>query len=351
MGSVNMKKSLGFFLLLFAGLSMGVFAQSKPYTVVFYNLENLFDTIKSPNTYDEEFTPKGSNAWTGEKYHHKLRNIEQVFYSIAGENKTFPTLIGVSEIENRSVLEDVVSMPRLQKANYQIAHFDSPDARGIDVALLYRPDQFRYLSSEPIPVRLASDPKWKTRDILMVHGTIEGEPFFVFVNHWPSRRGGQQASEHLRMLAASVLRHKVDSIQTAVPQAKIIIMGDLNDDPVDKSIAQVLGAGGNIGKLGTTGLFNPYLDMFKKGFGTLAYQDSWNLFDNIIVNANLANKLTGTIGLMRANGNDYYGQIFDRAFLKQKEGQYKNYPFRTYVGGSFMGGYSDHFPVFIYLSK
>jgi hypothetical protein len=346
-----MKRSFGFFLLLFAGLSLGVFAQNKPYTVVFYNLENLFDTIKSPNTYDEEFTPKGSNAWTGEKYKHKLKNIEQVFYTIAGENKSYTTLIGVSEIENRSVLEDVATMPKLKKANYQIAHFDSPDARGVDVALFYRPDQFQYVSSEAVPVRLASDAHWKTRDILMVHGTIEGEPFFVFVNHWPSRRGGQQASEHLRMLAAGVLRHKVDSIQEVMPQAKIIIMGDLNDDPIDKSIANTLGAKNNIKKLSKTDLFNPYFDMFKKGYGTLAYQDSWNLFDNIIINANLANKLTGNIGIYQAPGNDYYGQIFDRTFLRQKEGQYKNYPYRTYVGGSFMGGYSDHFPVYIYLSK
>lgn len=347
-----MKTKFGFLLLLWAGLNTGIaFSQNKTYTVMFYNVENLFDTIKSPNTYDEEFTPSGSNAWTGTKYRHKLKNLEQVFYTLAGENKSYPTLIGLSEIENRSVLEDLVSMPKLKRAGYGIAHFDSPDARGVDVALLYRPDQFQYISSEAVPVRLADNPKWKTRDILLVYGTIEAEPFFVFINHWPSRRGGQQASEHLRMLAARVLRHKVDSIHQMLPQAKIIIMGDLNDDPTDKSVAQVLGAKPDLRKLSGTDLYNPYFEMFKKGFGTLAYQDSWNLFDNIIVNKNLAQPEAGTLGLFKSSSNTYYGQIMDRPFLRQQEGQYKNYPFRTFVSGTFRGGYSDHFPVYIYLSK
>lgn len=339
------------FTLLAVMVWLGSVAQTKPYTVVFYNLENLFDTIKSPGVFDEEFTPQGPKAWNGAKYRKKIENIEQVFYNMAGSFKSYPTIIGVSEIENRNVLEDVVATPKLMRANYQIAHYDSPDARGVDVALLYRPDQFNYEGSRPIRMNMPDDPGFKTRDILSVWGTIEGERFCFFVCHWPSRLGGQAASEPKRCAAAAVVKHAVDSILAEQPDTRIVIMGDLNDDPTNKSIFGVLGAKGKMADVKAGELFNPFLEMFKAGYGTLAYQDGWNLFDNIIVSENLLNGADSGLKLIKPDKNKYYGNIFDRSFLRQTSGQYKNYPLRTFVGNTFQGGYSDHFPVYIQFAK
>lgn len=347
-----MKRFLNVILLFFLlGGGLTAEAQSKPYTVVFYNLENLFDTIKSPGVHDEEFTPEGPKAWNSTKYWKKIGNIEQVFYQMAGTFKAYPTIIGVSEIENRNVLEDVVAAPKLRRANYQIAHYDSPDARGVDVALLYRPDQFKYEGSYPIPMVLPEDPEFKTRDILMVWGTIEGERFYFFVNHWPSRLGGQAASESKRMAAARMVRHTIDSIMKEQPDAKMVIMGDMNDDPTDRSLTESLGAKAKVADVQPGDLFNPYHAMFKAGYGTLAYQDSWNLFDNMVVNENLLNGGRGKLKLHKTAKNKFYGNIFDRPFLHQQSGQYKNYPLRTFVGNTFQGGYSDHFPVYLFIDK
>lgn len=324
-------------------------AQTKPYTVVFYNLENLFDTIPSPGVLDREFTPEGPKAWNSAKYWKKIGNIEQVIYHLAGVNKTFPTIIGVSEIENRNVLEDIVAAPKLQRANYQIAHYDSPDARGVDVALLYRPDQFKYEGSYPIRTVVPGLPDFKTRDILMVWGTIEGERFCFFVNHWPSRLGGQAASEFKRVAAGKIVRHAVDSLLREHPDTKIVIMGDLNDDPVCKSLTEGLGAKGNPKEVKQEDLFNPFFPMFKAGFGTLAYQDGWSLFDNMVINGNLLHAHTGKLKIQKSG--KYYGNIFDRPFLHQQSGRYKGYPLRTFVGDDFQGGYSDHFPVYILINK
>ena len=339
-----------YFLLLVATLfSLSVGHAQTRYTAVFYNVENVFDTIKSPDTYDEEFTPNGTNKWNSAKYWKKMANLEEVFYKIAAANKDYPTIIGLSEIENRNVLEEIASLQKLQKANYQIAHYDSPDARGVDVAFLYRPDQFKYEGSFPIRTKVEGIPNFRTRDVLMMWGTIEGELFYFFVNHWPSRRGGQQASESRRIGAAQTVRHAVDSIMELHADAKIVIMGDLNDDPTDKSIYEVLGAKGKVSEVKSADLFNPYYEMFKKGFGTLAYNDQWNLFDNIIVNGALLHGTTGNLKLQKSG--KYYGNIFNQSFLLQQSGQFKGYPFRTYVGGNFQGGYSDHLPVYIFISK
>ena len=326
-------------------------AQNKRYTVVFYNVENVFDTLKTEGVLDEEFTPDGINRWNGQKYWKKMANLEKVFYEISTTAKDYPTIIGVSEIENRSVLEDMVSQEKLLRANYQIVHYDSPDARGVDVALFYRPDHFKYEGSAPIPVRVEAEPDFKTRDILMVWGEIEGERFYFFVCHWPSRTGGQQASEYKRIRAAQCARDAADSVMRQFPDAKIVIMGDLNDDPVNKSLYEVLGAKGKTTEVENTGFFNPYHEMFKKGHGTLAYNDAWNLFDNIVVNGNLLHGRGNGLKLVKGSGAKYYGNIFDRSFLRQQSGQYKNYPLRTYVSNAFQDGYSDHFPVYIYISK
>ena len=255
-----MRKGLHIIGVMVLGLVLCAGAQNpgKRYTVAFYNLENLFDTIKSPGVNDEEFTPEGAKNWNSQKYGKKMSNIEEVFYKLSADTRAYPAVIGVSEIENRNVLEDIVALPKLQKANYQIVHYDSPDKRGVDVALLYRPSQFRLEGSAALPVKLADNPDWKTRDVLMVWGTIEDEPFYFFVNHWPSRLGGQQQSEYLRELAAGVVRHAVDSVVAARPDAKIVIMGDLNDDPTDRSIAVTLGARAKMSEAkGAADLFNP----------------------------------------------------------------------------------------------
>ena len=347
-----MKKQFILFVVLLGLLvgSNGVRAQNKQYTVMFYNVENLYDTLKSPNVRDEEFLPDAPKQWNSAKYWEKISHVSEVFYNIAAIAKTFPTIIGLSEIENRNVLEDLVAHERINKANYQIAHFDSPDLRGVDVALLYRPDQFAYEGSAPIRTIVPSFPNFKTRDILLVWGTIEGEPFSVFVCHWPSRRGGSQSSEYLRVGAAQTVRNAIDSVLLIRPDSKIIVMGDLNDDPVDKSIYEVLGAKGKEKEVTTySSLFNPFHEMFKRGFGTLAYNDAWNIFDNIIVNGRLLNG--EGLRLKKPNGAKYYGNILNSSFLRQQTGQFKNYPLRTYVGDTYMGGYSDHFPVFIYIAK
>ncbi len=181
-------------------------AQTKRQMVMFYNVENLFDTIRDESIYDEEFTPTGVKQWTGVKYWKKIGNLERVFYDIAAENKVFPAIIGLSEIENRNVLEDIVAAEKLQRANYQIVHYDGPDARGVDCAFLYRPDVFKLEGSRPVTTVVRGMPGFRTRDILTMWGTIDGERFMFLVCHWPSRTGGQAASENRRIGAAQTAR-------------------------------------------------------------------------------------------------------------------------------------------------
>ncbi len=326
-------------------------APSKRYTVAFYNVENLFDTIKEPGVMDEEFIPEGPKRWNTQKYRQKLGNVERTLFELSAATKGYPAVIGLAEVENRSVLEDLVSQPKIRKANYQIVHYDSPEARGVDVAMLYRPDQFKYEGSNPIPTVVKGFPGFKTRDILSVWGTIDGQRFCFFVCHWPSRRGGQQASEDKRIGAAQCVRHAADSIMRLRPDVRVVIMGDLNDDPHDKSIATVLGATGDRAKVRPYGLYNPFYELHQKGYGTVSYNDAWNMFDNIIVNEALVNPREGGLGLVRSESSKYHGNVFDRQFLRQQTGQYRNFPFRTYVGNSFQGGYSDHFPVYILLGE
>ena len=339
-------------LLLFLVLSGAVAkAQSKLYPVMFYNLENLFDTINDPDVQDEEFTPEGPKEWNSVKYWKKMNNLDRVFWSVASVNKAFPAVIGVSEIENRNVLEDLVMMEKMQRGNYRIVHYDSPDNRGVDVAFLYRPDVFKLEGSDKIPVKVPGLSDFKTRDIVTMWGTIEDEPFYFLVMHWPSRLGGQQVSEFKRVAAAEIVRRAVDSVRTLRPDTKVVLMGDMNDDPVDESMTEGLRAKGKVKELQPGDLFNPFLEMFKKGEGSLAYQDSWNLFDNMVVSDNLVKDNKGGLTLKKADGARFLGNIYRGKFLFQQEGQYKGYPLRTFVGNNFQGGYSDHLPVFILIAK
>lgn len=326
-------------------------AQDKPYMVAFWNLENLFDIYDDPETHDDEFTPDGVKQWNEIKYQKKLSNLERVLFDIAAIQRDYPIVIGVSEIENRSVLEDLVAQPKLAGANYRICHYDSPDARGVDVAFLYRADIFKLEGSDNIKLEVAELPNFRTRDFVVMWGTIDDEPFYFLVSHWPSRLGGKEASQFKRDACASQIRAIKDSLLAANPATKVIVMGDLNDDATDDSIVEVMGAKGKIKELEKGDFFNPFYQMLKAGHGTLAYQDAWNLFDNICVTENLINDEAGKLHLVKGNGNKFWGNIFHRPYMFQQEGQYKGYPLRTFVTNNFQNGFSDHFPVYIYISK
>ena len=347
-------KAKNIFFIVFLVLSFStnkVFSQENKFKIgciAFYNLENLFDTIDSPDTDDIEYTPKGKNNWDSEKYNLKLENMAEVICQIGTEFvPTGPSILGVSEVENRLVLEDLVKMPKLAPLNYQIVHYDSPDERGIDVALLYQPKYFTVTNSKSIFIELPNDDDEEvdfTRDILLVSGIYDGEPMHFFVNHWSSRRGGEKRSAPRRNKAADVARYHIDSILAADPNAKIILMGDLNDNPTDKSVTKHLGAVGKEQKMKNNLLFNPMVAMFKSGQGTGAYRDTWHLFDQLILSKAFLDEDKSTYKL-------HSTKILNKNFLIQQKGRFEGYPFRTSAGSEFMGGYSDHLPVYLFLIK
>ncbi|MBQ8366273.1 MAG: endonuclease/exonuclease/phosphatase family protein [Alistipes sp.] len=336
---------------LFSFVTLYAQDEVKPYTVVFYNLENLFDIYNDPETHDDEFTPEGVKKWNEIKYQKKLTNMERVLFDIAAIQKEYPIVIGVSEIENRTVLEDLISQPKLAGANYRICHYDSPDARGVDVAFLYRSDVFKLEGSDNIKLKVEELPNFRTRDLVVMWGTIEGEPFYFLVSHWPSRLGGKDASQFKRDACAKQIREIKDSLLNENPATKVIVMGDFNDDATDASIVKVMGAKGKTKELVAGDFFNPYNQMLRAGLGTLAYQDAWNLFDNICVTENLVNAKEGELRLVKGKGMKYWGNIFSRSYMLQQEGQYKGYPLRTFVTNNFQNGFSDHFPVYIYIGR
>jgi hypothetical protein len=315
--------------------------QAKAVSIAFYNLENLFDTINDPTINDEEYTPTGSSSWTYDKYQKKLDHMSDVISQIGEEIiKGGPTVIGLSEVENRYVLEDLIKTSALRNSGYSIAHFDSPDRRGVDVALLYKGKDFRLLNAVPVPMKMPGQPDFKTRDQLVVTGLVDLDTITFVVNHWPSR--GNDAP--YRWAAATTTRSIVDSLFSRNKDAMILVMGDLNDDPVDPSLVKYLGAQGKVSNVKQKGLFNPMWQMYKDGLGSLAYKDSWNLFDQIIVSE----------PLIRQNSDHwkfYKARIFKKPFMVQQDGQYAGYPFRTFAGGAYTGGYSDHLPVYVILVK
>ena len=346
------------YLLFLLGLCNILFAQEKDaevkeYKVAcigFYNFENLFDTLDTEGKRDEDFTPQGNLNYTGKIYNEKLGNLSQVIADLGTElTKDGPAILGVAEIENRTVLEDFVLQPSIKKRNYKIVHYESPDKRGIDVALLYNPKYFKLIESGKITPRLYYDQKSKegverdtvfTRDMLWVKGKLDGDLIHVIVCHWPSRRGGS----YLREGAAKYCKEFIQHLKDENPRSKIIIMGDLNDDPVSPSVKDVIGAKGKKASVKKGEFYNPWMDLYKKGIGTLAYQDSWNLFDQILISESLIEK----------NERSYFyyqNQIFKKDYLISKGGRFKGYPFRTFSFGRYIGGYSDHLPVCIYLVK
>ena len=337
---------------LIAILSLASYSQSKKKTynirtIAFYNVENLFDTINDPRKFDDDRTPTGKDKYTSKVYWDKIDKLSKVISEIGLEDaKTSPALIGVCEVENMAVLEDLVASDKLKDSYYGIAHFDSPDERGIDVALLYQKRYFKPISQSKHPLYLYDDGKRDyTRDQLLVSGLLDGELIHVIVNHWPSRSGGEAKSRPKRNAAAEVNKKIIDSLQKIDPAAKIITMGDLNDDPDSPSVKDILNAKekkANVKR--ETGLYNPMADMHRRGMNTLAYRDGLNLFDQIIF----------TQPFLEDDYNSYRfykAGIFNKRYLITESGQYKGYPFRSYSYNTYMGGYSDHFPVYIYLIK
>lgn len=337
----------GIVVLLINFSSVASAQKMKAGIVAFYNLENLFDTIDTPDVRDFEFTPAGPKKWTGQRYWHKINQMADVISKLgAHENLPGPAVIGMSEMENRAVLEGLVATPQLAHLNYRIVHYDSPDKRGIDVALLYQPRYFHLTNSRSVPLILHNEEGHRifTRDQLVVSGIFDGEPMHFIVNHWPSRRGGESGSSPFRNAAARLSRALVDSIADIDKNAKVIVMGDLNDDPIDESVYQILNARENPRKLKRDELFNATGQLYKKGVGTLAYRGKWNLFDQIIMTQSFLNK--------RDDGYQYHStRIYNESYMQVQEGSYKGYPFRSFVGNNYHGGYSDHFPVYVVLVK
>ncbi len=335
---------------LLAFFTSFVFAQKKEYKaaiISFYNLENLFDTVNNPLTNDEEFLPGGVRNYNTAIYYDKLDRLAKVISQIGTEiSPDGPAILGVAEVENDTVMKDLASHALIAKRNYQVIHYDSRDARGIDVGLMYNPRYFKPEASGKIYVQIPGGSKdaFFTRDILWVKGRLDGEPVHVYVNHWPSRSGGEQRTAPAREAAAQACRTHIDSILAAEPGAKIIVMGDLNDDPTNASVAAVLNAKGKRKEVRSGELFNPWMDLYRKGYGTLAYQDAWGLFDQIIISENW---------LERQQQGFYFHQqqIFNRPWLVENRGRYKGYPMRTWDGNTYRGGYSDHFPTYLVMLK
>lgn len=341
--------ALALTLVLAWGQAM-VAQRSAKVSVAFYNLENLFDTVDNEND-DADFLPGGSYGWTEERYLMKLDNMASAIAQIA-DGKA-PDILGVCELENRNVLEDLVAHPKIAAMGYAIAHFDSPDRRGIDVALLYRPKVLRFTGAMSHRVKIPGEPHIKTRDVLEVSGNILGEEVTILVGHWPSRAGGEQISLNRRMAAAKLMRSITDSVMTATNnEAKVILMGDFNDDPTSPSLTEGLKAHNREETLSEpTDLFNIMAKLHRSGMGTLGYQNTWNLFDNIIVTANMIMPGSKGLQVQYSKSLKSYGAINNAEMLTQQTGFYKGYPLRTTSGGVFQNGYSDHYPVYMYLIK
>ncbi|MDR3271914.1 MAG: endonuclease [Flavobacteriaceae bacterium] len=381
-------------LILIISCNLQAQKQYKAASVVFYNVENLYDTIKSADIINgnlppdnpkyqvsvpedsalasgldvyrgeltfaklkgkqvvrqhiltDEFYYKGTKVWNSKKYNEKLTNLSKVFSEIGvQEAHSLPAIIGLAEIENEHVLKDLCTAMKNHGGDYGFAHFNSFDARGVDVGLLYNKQRFAFISQKRFQVDLTGDTGLReyTRDILMVEGLLDGERMFFLVNHWPSRRGGEQRSLPRRMAAAKVLKFAMDSIQKAVPNAKILAMGDFNDDPNSPSIKKGLNTVSKKENVKANNYFSPAEELFKKGMGTLAYQDSFNFFDQNILSPALAKPNDGYFFLKM--------NVYSPTYLVSQYGQWKGYPFRSFSGDNYTGGYSDHYPVYTILLK
>ncbi len=318
------------------------------YGIGFYNLENLFDTCHDAGKNDYEYLPDGTNKWTGLKYSHKLKNMAKVLAEMGTD--WLPGVgcaaIGVAEVENAKCLTDLCNQAPLKARNFKFVHIEGPDQRGVDCALVYNPSLFKVRSQQLVPYiyKLSKDAQRATRGFLVVKGVLGGEDVAIIVCHLPSRG----AESYYREEGGRQVKEVKEQLQKEDPNIKILIMGDMNDDPQDKSMAVALEAKRKIKDVPKNGLYNPWWDVLASGTGTLQYDGKWNLFDQIILSQNL----------LHQEGADDYGtlklrrhQIFRRDYLFQKEGRYKGNTLRTHAGGVWLDGYSDHLPTVVYLMK
>ena len=312
------------------------------FRIMFYNVENLFDCFDDSLTFDNEFLPKGKKHWTWKKYKAKSQKIAKVIMA-AGEWE-FPDLIGLCEVENRFALDGVFKYGPLSKLGYKIIHRESPDRRGIDVALIYQPERFQPLDTSYLQLCYSKDSPSTTREILYVKGkTHTHDTLHIFVNHWPSRWGGQLESEYKRLAAARLLRNKVDQILEENKNAKLIVMGDFNDYPENQSIQNILRAVAPKDEFANDSLYNlSHQFVQKNGIGSHKYKGKWGMLDQFIVSGALLNK-TGVLYCMPKDMN-----LFAPKFLLEPDNTYYGEkPFRTFLGYKYHGGFSDHLPVLL----
>ncbi|NNE32963.1 MAG: endonuclease [Winogradskyella sp.] len=310
---------------------------SHTYTLAFYNIENLFDIENDPKTNDDDFLPTSAKRWTIKRYQNKLRKLGSVISQIGDEKAiSAPIIVGLAEVENKNVIEDLINISTLKAEDYSFIHYDSSDERGIDVALLYKSDSFQVEYSEVYSVYLQNDLGLRdfTRDILVVKGKLNHETLYILINHWSSRREGEDETLYKRMAAATKAIEIIQGIKVETPKAKIVVMGDFNDNPDSKSLLHLTKEGN---------LYNPFKTVWNKDEGSLNHNFKWNQFDQILISTNFFDP-ENTLTLQNAD-------VFNNKFLTQYHGKYKGQPFRTYVGKKYKGGYSDHFPVYIQLKQ
>lgn len=332
--------------LFFLMVSIKLFSQTSTYqisTIAFYNVENLFDTINNKYTYDADYTPNGKKLWSTKRLNIKLNNLSYAISQIGHkETKKAPAIIGLAEVENKEILLQLIAQKHLTNTDYGIAHFNSPDKRGIDVALLYDRDRFKLTGSKKHTLFLKNNEGNRifTRDQLCVSGFLGNDLIYFIVNHWPSRRGGEKRSRNKRIQAAKLSLKITDSIYSITPNANIVLLGDFNDDPNNDSFKKILKTKGTKKEKHNCNYFyNPMEKMKKAGQGSLAYRDKWNVFDQII----FSNSLIDSVGIKA-----YKTAIFKPKYLCQSKGKYKGYPKRTTLKEV---GFSDHFPVYSFLIK
>lgn len=308
--------------------------KNKECIIAFYNLENLFDTHDDPHTLDDDFTPKGFKKWRDGRYRSKIKKLGRAISKIGEEEGLHPpVLVGIAEVENDKVVEKLLGTKYLRDIPYDYVHFDSPDERGIDTGLIFNKDHFAVVQAETLPLLIedGEGDRDYTRDILYVKGLLNGEGIHVFVNHWPSRRDGADETKYKRIEAANTILRKLTSINDSAENLNVMIMGDFNDDPNSESIETLL----------TSGYFiNPMQKLLSPETGSANYKGKWSLFDQIILSHSFLNHEPGTHIFQQA-------AIFAPRFLKEWKGKYKGNPFRTFVGKKYIGGYSDHFPVYV----
>lgn len=308
------------------------------FTIGFYNLENLYDIYNDPVTHDDEFTPISPKHWNIKRYHQKIEQLSEVITQIGVEHSEIPPVVlGIAEVENEAVVKDLVMHTKMKEYDYEYVHFDSPDERGIEVAFLYQRAHFDLLTTQKIPIILykPDGDRDYTRDILLVKGNYKGELMCFFVNHWSSRRDGVEQSEYKRMEAAKLVSTLIHKEKTDDPNAKIVVMGDFNDEPNNESIQYLVS---------TSDLYNPMQSLKDKEIGSSYSQDRWYLFDQIIVSKNFFD-LENNKFLLK------FAEVFNPKFIQTWKGKRKNSPFRSYFGKFYQGGFSDHFPVVAYLER